>query len=156
VTLGWIAPTAPALGFSAAVESPHWRSALRLMLTTEQSFEVDPGRVIVQGWLVTLLTCARTARGQVGGALCAALDAAMLRANGQGYAEATPVTRGYGAAGLELQPTWTIAGAYRISAAFGALLPFTQESFSVSGVGVAYIPPPLNWRALLFLELGAF
>ncbi len=156
VTIGWIAPTAPALGFSAALESRHWRSALRLMLTTEQSFDIDPGRVIVQGWLVTLLTCARASSGQFGGALCAALDAAMLRAGGQGYAEATPATRGYGAVGLELQPTWTLAGRYRISAAFGGLLPFTQESFSVSGVGVAYIPPPLNWRALMLLELGAF
>jgi hypothetical protein len=156
LTIGWIAPTAPALGFSAALESPHWRSALRLMLTTEQTFDIDPGRVIVQGWLMTLLTCARAARGQVSGALCAALDAAVLRAGGQGYAEATPATRGYGAVGLELQPSWTIASRYRISAALGGLLPFTQESFSVSGVGVAYIPPPLNWRALLLVELGAF
>lgn len=156
LTIGWIAPTAPALGFNAALESPHWRSALRLMLTTEQTFDVDPGRVIVQGWLVTLLTCARATSGQLGGALCAALDAAMLRASGQGYAEATPATRGYGAVGLELQPSWTLAGRYRISAAFGGMLPFTQQSFSVSGVGVAYIPPPLNWRTLLLLELGAF
>ena len=57
---------------------------------------------------------------------------------------------------MEAQPTWNVSDGYRISVVLGALLPFTRESFSVVGRGVAYVPPQLNWRILVFSEIGAF
>jgi hypothetical protein len=154
--VSWISPAAPVLGFSVSLDSPYLRQSMRVMLTTEQKFDLDPGRVVVQAWLATLLSCARFAGKSVGTALCAAFDASMLRASAQGFSDATSSSRPYEAVGVELQPSWMITQSYGITAVLGVLLPFTQESFSVTGRGVAYLPPPLNWRVLLFSELGAF
>ncbi len=154
--LSWISPAAPVLGFGLAVDSPHLRQGVRLMLTTEQQFELPPGRVFVQAWLASAFTCLQVEPGRFGAALCAALDGSMLRASAEGFDEGRPSTRFYGAAGIEAQPSWFISDSYRLSAALSALLPFTRESFSVSGRGVAYVPPSVNWRVLLISELGAF
>lgn len=154
--VSWISPTAPVLGFSVSLDSPYLRQSMRVMLTTEQKFELEPGRVVVQAWLATLLSCARFAGRNLGTAICAAFDASMLRASAQGFPDAKSSSRPYEAVGVELQPSWMISGSYGITAVLGVLMPFTQESFSVTGRGVAYLPPPLNWRVLLFSELGAF
>lgn len=154
--LSFISPIAPVLGFGVALDSAYLRQGLRLMLTTEQKFELDPGSVFVQAWLATIFSCLRLARPRIGVALCAAADASLLRASAEGFDAGTPSTRSYGALGLELQPGWHISDNYRISAVLAALLPLTRESFSVAGRGVAYVPPRLNWRILVFSEIGTF
>jgi hypothetical protein len=154
--LSWISPLAPLLGFGAGMDSAQTRHGLRVMLTTEQKFELVPGRVVVQAWLGTLFSCWRFERGQVGAALCATGDVSLLRASAEGFADGRPSSRLYGSAGLEAQPGWRISKNYRLSAALAALVPFSRESFSVTGRGVAYVPPSLNWRVLLISELGAF
>jgi len=154
--MSFISPLAPILGFSTALDSINFRQGLRVMLTTEQKFELDPGRVVVQAWLLTVLSCLRFTQASFGAALCGALDGSMLRASAEGFENGQPSTRKYAAAGLELQPAWLVSDSYRLSAALGALLPFRQESFSVTGRGVAYVPPPINWRVLVFSEIGAF
>lgn len=154
--MSFISPLAPILGFSAVLDSGSFQHGLRVMLTTEQKFGLDPGHVVVQAWLATLLSCLRFSHGRFGMALCGALDGSMVRASAEGFEDGKPSTRKYGAAGLEAQPSWNLSRRYRISAALGALLPFTQESFSVTGKGVAYVPPSLNWRILVFSEIGAF
>ena len=154
--MSFISPLSPILGFSAALDSGSFQNGLRLMLTTEQKFGLDPGHVVVQAWLLTLLSCVRFSQGRFGMALCGALDGSMVRASAEGFEDGKPSTRKYGAAGLEAQPSWNLLRRYRISAALGALVPFTRESFSVSGKGVAYVPPQLNWRILVFSEIGAF
>lgn len=155
-TLSFIAPLAPLLGFGLGLDTTHLRQGLRLMLTTEQKFELSPGSVVVQAWLLTVLSCWRFQEGPFGAAVCGNLDGSMLRASAEGFAGGKSTTRPYGAAGLELQPSWFIGGRYRISAAAGALVPFTRESFSVTGKGVAYVPPAVSWRVLLLSEIGAF
>jgi hypothetical protein len=154
--ISFISPLAPILGFGAALDSINFRQGLRVMLTTEQKFQLEPGRVVVQAWLATVLTCLRFTQGSLGAALCGALDGSMLRASAEGFESGQPSTRKYAALGLELQPAWSISDSYRLSAALGALVPFRQESFSVTGRGVAYVPPKINWRALVFSEIGAF
>jgi hypothetical protein len=126
------------------------------MLTPAQKFELDPGRIVVQAWLATVFSCTHLSQGRVGAALCAVLDGGMLRASAEGFADATSTTKLYGAAGLEATPSYRISDGYRLSAAFAALVPFSRESFSVTGRGVAYIPPAVNLRALLFWEIGVF
>jgi hypothetical protein len=155
-TSSFIAPVAPLLGFALGIDALYWRHGLRVMLTTEREFELPPGSVVVQAWLATMLSCWRFNRDHFGAALCANVDAAMLRASAQGYADGRSSTRPYGAAGLELQPSWFISNRYRISAAAGVVAPFTRESFSVTGLGVAYVPAFVSWRVLLLSELGAF
>ena len=155
-TMAFISPLAPLLGFGIGLDSLRLRQSLRVMLTTEQKFELAPGRVVVQAWLATVLSCLRFKQDHLGAALCGVVDVAMLRASAEGFAEGTPSTRAYGAAGLEVQPSWYVSDSYRISAALAALVPFTQESFSVTGKGVAYIPPKVSWRVLLLSEIGAF
>ncbi len=154
--MSFISPLAPILGFSAALDSRAFQHGLRVMLTTEQKFDLVPGHVVVQAWLATLLSCLRFSQGRFGTALCGALDGSMVRASAEGFEDGKPSTRKYGAAGIEAQPSWNLSRRYRISAVLGALLPFSQESFSVTGKGVAYVPPPLNWRFLVFSEIGAF
>lgn len=156
LTAAWISPLAPALGFSGAVDSGSLRFGLRLMMTTEQKFELSPGSVFVQAWLGTAFSCLRLTQGRFGSGLCAAVDLGMLRASAEGFAQGEPSSRSYQAVGLEAQPSWNVSDGYRISMALGALLPFTRESFSVIGRGVAYVPPQLNWRILVFSEIGAF
>jgi hypothetical protein len=154
--LTWISPVAPVLGFGLALDSPHLRHGVRVMLTTEQQFELPPGRVFVQAWLASAFTCLQVEPGRFGAALCAAFDGSMLRASAEGFDEGRPSTRFYGAAGIEAQPSWYISDSYRLSAALSAMLPLSRESFSVSGRGIAYVPPSVNWRVLLISELGAF
>jgi hypothetical protein len=154
--MSFISPIAPLLGFGIAVDSLHLSNGLRVMLTTQQKFELPPGHVVVQAWLATAFSCLRAAGGGFGAALCGTLDASMLRASADGFDDGTPSRRSYGAAGLEAHPSWYLSDSYRISAALGLLVPFTRESFSVNGRGVAYIPPQLNWRILVFSEIGAF
>ncbi len=154
--MSWISPIAPMLGFSLGLDSSALRLGARLMITTEQKFELDPGRVVVQAWLATVFSCLQHAQGHFGVALCATADAGMLRASAEGFAQGKPSSRNYEGVGLEAQPSWYISDSYRISAALGALLPISRESFSVTGKGVAYIPPQLNWRVLVFSEIGAF
>ncbi len=154
--MSWISPIAPVLGFSLGLDSSALRVGARLMITTEQKFELDPGRVVVQAWLATVFSCLQHAQGHFGLALCATADAGMLRASAEGFAQGKPSTRNYEGVGLEAQPSWYISDSYRISAALGALLPISRESFSVTGKGVVYIPPQLNWRVLVFSEIGAF
>jgi hypothetical protein len=154
--ISWISPVAPVLGFGAAFDALHLREQVRLMLTTEQKFELAPGRVFVQAWLATFLSCARFRAEAFGAALCGAADVGMLRASAEGFDEGKPSTRSYEAVGLELHPSWYISDSYRVSAALGALLPLRRESFSVVDRGVAYIPPSVNWRILVFSEIGVF
>jgi hypothetical protein len=154
--MSFISPLAPILGFSAALDSGSFQNGLRVMLTTEQKFALDPGHVVVQAWLLTLLSCVRFSQGRFGTAVCGALDGSMVRASAEGFEDGKSSTRKYGAAGVELQPSWNLSRRYRISAALGALLPFTRESFSVAGRGVAYVPPQLNWRIVVVSEIGAF
>jgi hypothetical protein len=156
VAMSFIAPVAPLLGFGVSLDSAKLSAGLRAMLTTEQKFELAPGHVVVQAWLGTLFSCMRTAGSHFGAALCGTFDLALLRASAEGFDDGQPSRRHYGAAGLELHPSWYATGSYRISAALGLLLPFTRESFSVIGRGVAYMPPALNWRVLVFSEIGAF
>jgi hypothetical protein len=155
-TASWISPLAPALGFSVSLDSLSLRYGLRAMMTTEQKFELYPGRVVVQAWLVTAFSCLRLSQGSFGSGLCATADGGMLRASAEGFEQGKPRSRGYEAVGLEAQPSWNVSDGYRISVALGALLPFSRESFSVVGRGVAYVPPQLNWRILVFSEIGAF
>jgi hypothetical protein len=98
----------------------------------------------------------RLPQGRLGAALCVTADASQLRASAEGFDQGKPSTRTYGAVGLEAQPTWQISDGYRLSAAVSALLPFVRESFSVTGRGVAYEPPSINWRLLVLSEIGAF
>jgi hypothetical protein len=156
ITMAWISPLAPALGFGLGFETAHTRHGVRLMLTTEQKFELVPGRVVVQAWLGTAFSCAQLTNRRFGAALCATFDASLLRASAEGFDEGQPSSRSYGALGIEVQPSWYVSDSYRISAVIAALAPFSRESFSVIGRGVAYIPPSLNWRVLLFSEIGTF
>jgi hypothetical protein len=57
---------------------------------------------------------------------------------------------------LEAQPSWYLSDIVRLSAALAAVAPVNRESFSVTGRGMAYDPPPLNWRVLLISEIGIF
>lgn len=154
--LAWISPLAPVLGFAIAVETSHTRHGVRFMLTTEQKFELVPGRVVVQAWLGTAFSCAQLSGKRFGAALCATFDASMLRASAEGFDDGRPSSRAYEALGLEAQPSWYIADRYRLSAVLAALAPFTRESFSVTGRGVAYVPPAHNFRVLLISEIGTF
>ena len=156
LTAAWISPLAPALGFSGSVDSTNLRFGLRAMMTTEQKFDLSPGSVFVQAWLATAFSCLRLTQGRFGSGLCVAADGGMLRASAEGFSRGAPSSRSYQAVGLEAQPSWNVSDGYRISMALGALLPFTKESFSVVGRGVAYVPPQLNWRILVFSEIGAF
>lgn len=156
VALSWISPAAPILGFGLALDSPHLRHGVRLMLSTEQQFELNPGRVYVQAWLASAFTCLQVEPKRFGAALCATFDGSMLRASAEGFDSGHPSSRLYGAAGIEAQPSWYISESYRLTAVLSAMVPFKIESFSVTGRGVAYVPPPVNWRLLLISELGAF
>jgi hypothetical protein len=126
------------------------------MLTTEQKFELVPGRVVVQAWLGSAFSCVQHSAGHFGAALCATFDAGMLRASAEGFDDGRPSSKSYEALGLEVDPSWYISNRYRLSAVVGALAPFSRESFSVVNKGVAYVPPSLNWRVLLFSEIGTF
>ena len=154
--MSWIAPVAPVLGFSLGLDTFSFRQGVRLMITTEHKFRLDPGSVVVQAWLATVFSCLQRSHGHFGAAACATADAGMLRASAEGFAEGRPSTRNYEGVGLEAQPSWYISDSYRISAALGVLFPISRESFSVTGKGVAYIPPQVNWRVLVFSEIGAF
>jgi hypothetical protein len=154
--MAFISPLAPELGFGITLDSLDFSTGLRVMLTTQQKFALDPGHVVVQAWLATAFSCLRFARGHLGAALCGTFDGGMLRASADGFDNGKPSSRGYEALGLELHPSWNVSESYRILAVFGAMLPFRRESFSVVGRGMAYVPPPLNWRILLFSEIGAF
>lgn len=155
-TAAWISPLAPALGFSLVLDSVSFRHGLRAVMTTEQKFELAPGRVVVQAWLATAYSCLRLTQGNFGSGLCVTADGGMLRASAEGFERGKPSSRGYAAVGLEAQPSWNVSDGYRIAVALGALVPFSRESFSVVGRGVAYVPPHLNWRILVFSEIGAF
>ncbi|HVJ20937.1 MAG TPA: hypothetical protein VM686_36255 [Polyangiaceae bacterium] len=155
-TAGWISPVAPAFTLGVALDSKLLRQAVRVMLTTEQNFDLYPGRVVVQAWLASMLSCLRLAHDENGAAFCAAFDAGMLSGRAEGFAESTPSTRSYEAVGLELQASSQISKRVRLSAALAGLVPFTRESFSVTGRGFAYVPPSLNSRLLMFIEIGAF
>lgn len=154
--LSWISPLAPVLGFALGLETPHTRHGVRLMLTTEQKFELVPGRVVVQAWLGSAFSCVQHSFRHLGAAVCAAFDASMLRASAEGFDDGRPSSRSYEALGLEAQPSWYISDSYRLSAVVGMLVPFSRESFSVVNRGVAYVPPSLNWRVLVFSEIGTF
>jgi hypothetical protein len=154
--MSWISPIAPVLGFSVALDSVNLRQGLRLMLTPQQNFELDPGRIVVQAWLATVFSCLQLTQAHLGAALCATADVSLLRASAKGFDDAKSSTRIYEAVGLEAQPSWYLSDNVRLSAALAALLPVTRESFSVTGRGTAYVPPELNWRILLFSEIGAF
>lgn len=152
----FISPAAPAFALGIALDSRSLRQGLRGSFTMPQRFELGPGRVVVQAWLITMLSCVRLARGTAGLALCAAFDAGQLRGTSEGFTDTSPGMRSYEALGLELQPSWNFAERGRISAVLGGLLPFTRESFSVTGLGAAYVPPAVGWRALFFSELAVF
>jgi len=155
-TASWISSLAPALGFSVALDTVSFRFGLRAMMTTPQKFELDPGSVVVQAWLASAFSCLRLTQGNFGSGLCATADGGLLRASAQGFERGKPRSRGYEAIGLEAQPSWNVSDGYRISVVLAAMLPFSRESFSVVGRGVAYVPPQLNWRFLVFSEIGAF
>jgi hypothetical protein len=152
----FISPLAPAFALGATLDSRSLRQGLRGSFTLPQRFELGPGRVVVQAWLITMLSCVRLARGTAGLALCAAFDAGQLSGTSEGFADTSPGMRSYEALGLELQPSWNFAERGRISAVLGGLLPFTRESFSVTGLGAAYVPPAVGWRALVLSELAVF
>jgi hypothetical protein len=154
--VSFIAPIAPVFGLGAALDYANLRAGARWMMTTEQKFALDPGRVFVQAWSGTLYSCLHGARGNFGAALCAAADVSLLRASAEGFDQAKPSMRSYEAVGLEVQPSWYVSDGIRISAVLGALLPFTRESFSVNGRGVAYVPPRGNLRFILVSEVGVF
>ena len=80
----------------------------------------------------------------------------MLRASAEGFEQAKPSIRSYEGVGLEVHPSWYVSDGLRLSSVLGALLPITRESFSVTGRGVAYLPPQINWRILLLLGIGVF
>ena len=140
----------------AAFDTVGLRFGLRAMMTTEQKFELYPGSVVIQAWLASAFSCFVLTQGDFGTGLCATADGGMLRASAEGFQQGKPHSRSYEAVGLEAQPSWNVSDGYRISVVLGALLPFTRESFSVIGRGVAYAPPQLNWRILVFSEIGAF
>jgi len=152
----WISPLTPLFGASVAFDSKRFRQAVRVMLTTPQNFDLYPGRIVVQAWLASMLSCLRLTGGDTGAALCATFDAGMLNGRAEGFAESKPSTQSYEAVGLELLTSVKIADRLRLSSAFAGLVPFTRESFSVTGLGVAYVPPSLNGRVLIFLEMGTF
>lgn len=154
--LSFISPLAPELGFGVALDTLRFRHGLRLMMTTEQKFELVPGRIVIQAWLASMFSCSRFGQGSFGVALCGRVDASMLRASAEGFGNGQPSSRPYGAVGLELQPGWRVWERYRISAALAGTAPFTRESFSVTNRGVAYAPPRLNWHLLVLSEIGAF
>lgn len=154
--MSWISPIAPVIGFTVALDSVNLRQGLRFMLTPQQNFELDPGRVVVQAWLATVFSCLQLTPGRFGGAVCATADVSLLRASAKGFDDAKSSTRIYEAFGLEAQPSWYLSDNVRLSAALAALVPVSQESFSVTGRGAAYVPPELNWRILLISEIGTF
>jgi hypothetical protein len=154
--VSFISPIAPIFGLGGALDYANLRAGVRLMMTPEQKFALDPGRVFVQAWLTTLYGCLQGTQGQFGAAVCVAADASLLRARAEGFDQGKPGTRGYEAAGLEVHPSWYASEGFRISAVLGALLPFSRESFSVTGRGVAYVPPRANLRVLLLSEVGVF
>jgi hypothetical protein len=154
--MSFVSPVAPVFGISAALEYASLRAGMRLMMTPQQKFDLDPGRVFVQAWLVTVFGCLQLRRERLGTALCAAVDASVLRASAEGFDQPMPGRRSYEAAGLEGHPGWQVSDGVRVSAVLGALVPFTRESFSVTGRGVAYLPPSINWRMLLVFDIGVF
>jgi hypothetical protein len=154
--MSFISPVAPVFGLGAALDVANLRAGIRFMMSAEQKFALDPGRVFVQAWLGTLNGCWHGTRGHLGAALCAAADLSLLRASAEGFDQTKPSTRTYEAIGLEVQPNWYLSDRVRISAVLGALLPFTRESFSVTDRGVAYVPPWVNLRFLLISEIGVF
>jgi hypothetical protein len=154
--LSFISPDAATFGPSGGVDYAHLRVGARLMMTTEQKFDLDPGRVFVQAWFTTLYGCLQGSRGRLGAAACVAADGVVLRATTQGFDQGRPGIRGDGAIGWEVHPSLELADGIRLSAVLGALLPFSRESFSVTGRGVAYVPPRVNLRILLVSEIGVF
>jgi hypothetical protein len=154
--VSFISPVAPLFGLSGALDYAYLRAGVRFMMTTEQKFALDPGRVFVQAWLTTLYGCLQSSQGHFAAALCVAADASVLRATAEGFEQGKPGTRGYEAVGLEVHPSWYISEGFRVSAVLGSLLPFTRESFSVTGRGAAYVPPRANLRFLLVSEIGVF
>jgi len=154
--MSWISPIAPVIGLTVAIDWLSLRNGLRLMVTPQQNFELDPGRVVVQASLATVFSCLQLTQGRLGAALCATADIGLLRAGAKGFADATSSTRIYEGFGLEAQPSWYLSDIVRLSAALAALAPVSRESFSVTGRGTAYDPPELNWRVLLISEIGIF
>jgi hypothetical protein len=154
--MSFVSPVAPVFGIAGDVDYGNLRTGIRFMMTTEQKFDLDPGRVFVQAWLATIYGCLQGTRGHLGTALCITADASMLRASADGFDEGKPGTRSYEAIGLEVHPSWYVSENFRVSAVLGASMPFTRESFSVTGRGVAYVPPRANLRILLVSEIGAF
>lgn len=154
--VAFIAPVAPLLGAGLALDAGHFRAGMRVMLATEQAFELEPGRVMVHGWLGTLLGCFASTPRTAGIALCAALDGGLLHGSATGFEREDPSTRLYAAAGVEAQPSLYLGRGLRLTAVLGAGLPLYRESFSVTGRGVAYRPPVVNLRALIAIEVALF
>jgi hypothetical protein len=155
-TGAFISPVAGSYGVSLSLDAPQLRQGLRVTLTSPEQFQLGPGQVSVRAWLTTMLSCARLRGQSLEAALCATFDVGRLHAQSQGFSEPLPGVRSYEALGVELQGVWSPARPLRISAALGGLLPFTRESFSVNGLGPAYVPPQVGWRALLLSELAVF
>lgn len=152
---GMIAPLAPLFGVGLGLDTRYLSPGFRLMMTTKQHFDLGPGRVAVQAWVASASVCVHPALSRLSPALCATADAGVLQGSAEGFDEARPSSRPHEAFGLEARGTWYADG-YRLSASLGGALPMSRESFSVAGLGTAYVPPALSFQAQLFCEIGIF
>lgn len=154
--LGLIAPFAPLFGVGLGLDTRYVSPGFRLMMTSQHRFALDPGSVTAQAWLATAYVCLHPSRTELSVAACATADAGVLHGAAEGFEQVVPSSRPHEAFGAEARGSWYLADSYRLSLSLGATIPVTRESFSVAGLGVAYVPPEVNWRALLFCEVGVF
>lgn len=155
LSTGMIAPLAPMFGIGLGLDTRYLSPGFRLMMTTKQHFDLGPGSATVQAWIASASVCLHPALSRLSPALCATADAGVLHGSAEGFDDVRPSSRPHEAFGLEARGTWYADG-YRLSASLGGALPVSRESFSVAGLGTAYVPPALSFQAQLFCEIGIF
>lgn len=146
---GVIAPASPAFTGELSLE---WELPLvltRLSWAPPQRFELGSGSVSVSAYLATVLGCANSKVARASGAVCAGFDTGLLSGRGNGYDEEDIAWRPYLAGALELRLGLTLGAGLRAVLSGGVTVPFARESFSIEGVGSAYIPPGAGARCLL-------
>ena len=146
-TAGIVRPWAPSFVLDASLEvSRPWSFGLGGMFVPTQDLTLAPGSVQVSLLAARAEFCALPfgQRASVRIGACVISAAGILRAEGHGYAAQRSVARPWIAGGAGLLARGPIVGIFGWSARVDALLPFTQEAFSVDAVGIAYSPPAVG------------
>jgi len=151
-SFGIVSSVAPIATAAAALDVRQYGALVRFTYTPAQRFELSPGTVEVEAYQVGALGCfGDGARRALRYWACLGAEAGVAHAQSNGYPMEGEAARPYGAGLAELRGILPLGSTFGISASGTLSVPWVRQSFSITGIGSAYVPPLMGGRIELQL-----